>query len=84
MCVCVCVYIILILYFGYTSVDRIPRECAAVVLELKNLPSPKSPSFTTADAVTNTLAGLISVCVCIIVFELCATNMSETQAHLCA
>ena len=46
----------------------IPRECAAVVLELKNLPRPRSPSFTTAEAVTNTLAGLISkhgrICMC--------------------
>ncbi len=31
-----------------------------MVLELKNRPSPRSPSFTTADAVTKTLAGLIS------------------------
>lgn len=38
-----------------------PREWAAVVLELKNLPSPKSPSLTTPDAVMKTLAGLISV-----------------------
>ena len=38
----------------------IPSECAAVVLELKNLPRPRSPSFTTAEAVTNTLAGFIS------------------------
>ena len=38
----------------------VPRECAAVVFELKNLPRPRSPSFTTADAVINTLAGLIS------------------------
>ena len=29
-------------------------------MELKNLPRPRSPSFTTAEAVTNTLAGLIS------------------------
>lgn len=38
----------------------LPREWAAVVFELKNLPSPRSPSLTTAEAVTNTLAGLIS------------------------
>lgn len=31
-----------------------------MVLELKNRPSPKSPSFTTPVAVMNTLAGLIS------------------------
>ena len=39
----------------------LPSECAAVVFELKNLPSPKSPSLTTAVLVTNTLAGFISV-----------------------
>lgn len=39
---------------------KLPSECAAVVLELKNRPSPKSPSFTTPVAVMNTLAGLIS------------------------
>ena len=38
----------------------LPRECAAVVFELKNRPKPRSPSFTTAEAVTNTLAGLMS------------------------
>lgn len=38
----------------------VPRECAAVVLELKNLPSPKSPNLTTPEAVINTFAGLIS------------------------
>ena len=38
----------------------LPREWAAVVLELKNLPSPKSPSLTTPDAVMNTFAGLMS------------------------
>lgn len=31
-----------------------------MVLELKNRPSPRSPSFTTPVAVMNTLAGLIS------------------------
>lgn len=31
-----------------------------MVLELKNRPSPKSPSFTTPVAVMNTLAGLMS------------------------
>ena len=50
------------------TVVFIPRECAAVVLELKNLPRPRSPSFTTAEAVTNTLAGLMSkhgrICMC--------------------
>ena len=30
-------------------------------MELKNLPRPRSPSFTTADAVTNTFAGFISI-----------------------
>ncbi len=40
--------------------NGVPNECAAVVFELKNRPSPKSPSLTTADAVTKTLAGLIS------------------------
>jgi hypothetical protein len=39
----------------------LPKECAAVVLELKNRPSPRSPSFTTPVAVMNTLAGFISV-----------------------
>ena len=38
----------------------VPSEWAAVVFELKNLPKPKSPSFTTAVLVTNTLAGFIS------------------------
>lgn len=38
-----------------------PKECAAVVLELKYLPRPRSPSFTTPDAVIKTLAGLMSV-----------------------
>lgn len=32
-----------------------------MVLELKNRPSPKSPSLTTPVAVMNTFAGLISV-----------------------
>ncbi len=31
-----------------------------MVLELKNRPRPRSPSLTAAEAVTNTLAGLIS------------------------
>lgn len=31
-----------------------------MVLELKNRPSPRSPSFTTPVAVMNTLAGFIS------------------------
>lgn len=39
---------------------KLPREWAAVVLELKNRPSPKSPSFTTPVAVMNTFAGFIS------------------------
>ncbi len=44
-----------------TANERVsPKECAAVVFELKKRPSPKSPNFTTADAVTNTLAGLMS------------------------
>lgn len=49
VCVCACVY-------GC----ELPSEWAAVVLELKNRPNPKSPSFTTPVAVMNTLAGLIS------------------------
>lgn len=40
--------------------SELPSEWAAVVLELKNRPRPKSPSFTTPVAVMNTLAGLIS------------------------
>lgn len=39
---------------------RSPKECAAVVLELKKRPRPRSPSLTTPVAVMNTLAGLIS------------------------
>ena len=39
---------------------HVPNEWAAVVFELKNLPRPKSPSFTTAVLVTKTLAGFIS------------------------
>ena len=48
---------------GFKSVLTItvPSEWAAVVFELKNRPSPRSPNFTTAEAVTNTLAGLMSV-----------------------
>jgi len=38
----------------------LPKECAAVVLELKNRPNPRSPSFTTPVAVINTLAGFMS------------------------
>lgn len=38
----------------------LPKECAAVVLELKKRPSPRSPSFTTPVAVMKTLAGLMS------------------------
>ncbi len=38
----------------------LPRECAAVVLELKNRPSPRSPSLTSPVAVMKTLAGFIS------------------------
>lgn len=49
VCVCTCV-----------DGCELPSEWAAVVLELKNRPSPKSPSFTTPVAVMNTLAGLIS------------------------
>ena len=37
-----------------------PNEWAAVVLELKNRPSPKSPSFTIPSAVMNTFAGFMS------------------------
>ena len=40
----------------------IPSECAAVVFELKNRPSPRSPSLTTPCAVMKTLAGLMSRC----------------------
>lgn len=43
-----------------TSERSLPKECAAVVLELKNRPSPRSPSFTTPVAVMNTFAGFIS------------------------
>ena len=43
-----------------TLAADVPSECAAVVLELKKRPSPRSPSFTTAEAVTKTLAGLMS------------------------
>ena len=46
---------------GLSGVKIIPSECAAVVLELKKRPRPRSPSLTTAVAVTNTLAGLMSV-----------------------
>lgn len=42
------------------KLSDLPREWAAVVLELKNLPSPKSPSLTIPSAVINTFAGLIS------------------------
>ncbi len=38
----------------------VPRECAALVLELKNRPSPRSPSLTSPVAVMKTLAGFIS------------------------
>lgn len=38
----------------------LPKECAAVVLELKKRPRPRSPNFTTPVAVMNTLAGLMS------------------------
>lgn len=38
----------------------VPRECAAVVLELKYRPSPRSPSLTSPVAVMKTLAGFIS------------------------
>lgn len=38
----------------------LPKECAAVVLELKKRPNPRSPSFTTPVAVINTLAGFMS------------------------
>ena len=38
----------------------LPRDTALVVLELKYLPSPRSPSLTIPCAVINTLAGFIS------------------------
>lgn len=38
----------------------LPKECAAVVLELKKRPRPRSPSLTTPVAVMNTFAGLMS------------------------
>lgn len=41
--------------------ESLPREWAAVVLELKKRPKPKSPSFTTPVAVMKTFAGLMSV-----------------------
>lgn len=44
----------------YMCVCALPKECAAVVLELKKRPNPRSPSFTSPVAVMNTLAGLIS------------------------
>ena len=45
-----------------TSVrDKLTNEWAAVVLLEKNLPSPRSPSFTTPSAVIKTLAGLMSL-----------------------
>ena len=45
---------------GKNHAIDLPKECAAVVLELKNLPRPRSPNLTTPAAVMNTLAGLIS------------------------
>lgn len=42
------------------QMSNLPRECAAVVLELKNLPRPRSPSLTAPSAVIKTFAGLIS------------------------
>lgn len=38
----------------------LPRECAAVVLELKNRPRPRSPSLTSPVAVMKTFDGFIS------------------------
>ena len=40
--------------------DTLPSDTALVVLELKYLPSPRSPSLTIPCAVINTLAGFIS------------------------
>lgn len=45
---------------GHTVASPLPKECAAVVFELKKRPSPRSPSFTTPVAVINTLAGFMS------------------------
>lgn len=42
------------------SAHVLPKEWAAVVLELKKRPKPRSPSFTSPVAVMNTLAGLMS------------------------
>ena len=44
----------------HTDSDTLPRDTALVVLELKYLPSPRSPSLTIPCAVINTLAGFIS------------------------
>ena len=41
--------------------DKLTNEWAAVVLLEKNLPSPRSPSFTPPSAVIKTLAGLMSL-----------------------
>ena len=41
--------------------NKLTNEWAAVVLLEKNLPSPRSPSFTTPSAVIKTLAGLMSL-----------------------
>lgn len=46
--------------FVLCHVCDLPKEWAAVVLELKKRPRPRSPSFTSPVAVMKTLAGLIS------------------------
>ena len=47
-------------YTGILIIISLPKECAAVVLELKKRPRPRSPNFTTPVAVINTLAGFMS------------------------
>ncbi|ETE62301.1 Octapeptide-repeat protein T2, partial [Ophiophagus hannah] len=47
-------------FLGGGGLPALPKECAAVVLELKKRPRPRSPNFTTPVAVMNTLAGLMS------------------------
>ena len=46
--------------FSLKGSKKSPRECAAVVFELKYLPNPRSPSLTTPLAVMKTFAGFIS------------------------
>ena len=58
------------------NADTLPRDTALVVLELKYLPSPRSPSLTIPCAVINTLAGFISAIEykgCIILQQICIT-----------